>query len=111
MAYQCGAVLLQAYFTRFPPHKKMIYKLILNIPKFNHDYSYKELSRLLNIPTINERRIYLSMNIGHNILVQGAFDKQLTLPFRIPAYNSRLRDLFMIPRCRLNATKNSFRTI
>ena len=90
--------------------QKRIYKLMLNIPKFDHNYSYEDISRRLQIPTLHERRIYLSLSIGYNILVKGAFDEYLALPLRIPTYNSRSRELFVIPFSRLATTKRFFKT-
>ena len=91
--------------------QKIFYKLMLNIPKFNHDHSYMEIFKRVNIPTLNERQIYLSMSIGHNILIKGAFDRHLMMSLKIPTYSSRSRELFTVPFYRLDTSRRFFNSV
>ena len=90
--------------------QKKIYKLMLKIPRYNHDNTYNELSKRLSIPTITMRRLYLSMSIAYRILADGPFDTELAIKLKIPSYNARTRLTFATPYYRLAIHSRFFLT-
>ena len=41
-------------------------KLILNIPAFEHGYDYLTLAKQLDLPTVNQRMLFLSLGMAYN---------------------------------------------
>ena len=88
-------------------HKKFM-KFISNIPTFNHQYSYEELSQMSKIPTLNNRYLYLCSSLAFNHLRVGNFDHILDLKLAVPLKRTRNTLLFNVPFMNLDISKRFF---